>query len=248
MLGRKKMSGGKMFSKRRLRSRTSLGLAALTVVLGGAALLSQQPPAAPSTSAALEFPVTMLQKVAAGKTPAGTKVQAKLTVATLVEGVVIPQDAILYGEVTESAAKSAAEPSRLGIRMDSARWKNGSAPIKVYLTAWYYPETRLTNQNLADASQDASNNGLPGPRRNTRTDADSGAASPPASQRLPGHDTGSLPPVPEAGVSPRRVAMKNVKSIRNPDGSITLTSEQSHIKLDQRTTYVLAAGALLPAK
>jgi hypothetical protein len=213
MLG-KKMSGKRMFSKKRLRSRTSFGPAALTVVLGAAALLSQQPPAAPSTSAALEFPVTMLQKVVAGKTPAGTKVQAKLTVATLVEGVVIPQDAILYGEVTESAAKSAAEPSRLGIRMDSARWKNGSAPIKVYLTAWYYPETRLTNQNLEDASQDASNNGLPRPRRNNRTDADSGAI-PSASQRLPGHDTGSPLPVPEAGVSPRRVAMKNVKSIGN---------------------------------
>ena len=246
MSGRKKMSGKRMFSKKRLRSRTSFGLAALTLVLGGAALLSQQPPAAP-TSAALEFPVTMLQKVAAGKTPAGTKVQAKLTVATLVEGVVIPQDATLYGEVTESAAKSSAEPSRLGIRMDSVRWKNGSAPIKVYLTAWYYPETRLTNQNLENASQDASNNGLPRPRRNNRTDADSGAI-PPASQRLPGHDTGSPPSVPEAGVSPRRVAMKDIDSVRNPDGSITLTSQQSHLKLDKHTTYVLAAGALLPAK
>jgi len=52
------------------------------------------PHSPPNTSSAgLEFPVIMRQNVAAGKTPVGTKVQAKLVVATLVDGVVVPQDA-----------------------------------------------------------------------------------------------------------------------------------------------------------
>ena len=114
-----------------------VGHVALTVVLGSAALLSQRAPAPSSSPAGLEFPVIMRQNVAAGTTPIGTKVQAKLLVATLVDGVVVPRGAILSGEVTESVKKSKTDPSRLAIRMDSAQWKNGAAPIKVYLTAWF---------------------------------------------------------------------------------------------------------------
>src|SRR5208337_4277651 len=117
--------------------------AGLTVVLGSVALLSQSTPAGPGSSAGLEFPVVMRQKVAAGTTPVGTKVQAKLVLATLVGRVVVPEGAILSGEVTESVPKSATDASRLGIRMNSAHWKNGSVTIKAYLTAWFYPLTPL---------------------------------------------------------------------------------------------------------
>jgi hypothetical protein len=121
--------------------------AILTVVLGCAALLGQQTPsqqtpsqqtpaqhapAASSFSGALEFPVVMRQNVAAGTTPVGTKVQAKLAVATLVDGVVVPRDAVFSGEVTESVAKSVTDPSRLAIRMDSAQWKKGIGTFRAY--------------------------------------------------------------------------------------------------------------------
>src|ERR1017187_8392749 len=91
-----------------------VGDAVLTVVLGSAVLLSQvllsqATPAARSLPAGLEYPVNMRQTVPAGKTPGATKAQAKLAVATLVGGVVVPQDAIFSGEVTESVAKSATE-------------------------------------------------------------------------------------------------------------------------------------------
>ena len=93
----------------------------------------------------------MRQNVEAGKTLVGTKIQAKLDVATLVNGVVVPEGAILSGEVIESAAKSGAEPSRLAIRMDSAQWKNGSVPAavtfasKVYLTVVVLPGGAATS-------------------------------------------------------------------------------------------------------
>src|SRR6202162_3686572 len=147
-----------------------VGRAVLSVILGSAALLcgqmlsgqtpSQPAPIAHSSAGAREFPVIMRQNVTAGVTPVGAKVQAKLAVATLVDGVVVPRDAILSGEVTESVAKSATDPSRLAIRMDSAQWKKGSAPIvlslasKVYLTAWYYPVAETRTQDLSDESPD----------------------------------------------------------------------------------------------
>lgn len=130
-------------------------IAVLTVVLGSVALVGQQTPAGHSATAGGEFPAVMRQNVSAGKTPVGTKIEAKLVVATLANGTVIPKDAVLSGEVTESVAKSASDPSRLAIRMDSVQWKDGSAPIKVYLTPWYYPAPTMTPQDLSYGPTDA---------------------------------------------------------------------------------------------
>lgn len=127
----------------------------LLLTLVSATLLGQQKPEAASASQGTEFPVIMRANVAAGKTPVGTKVEAKLIVATLVNGVVVPRDATLSGEVTESVAKSATEPSRLAVRMDAAKWKDKSAPIKLYLTAWYYPVATMTPQDLSYQPPDA---------------------------------------------------------------------------------------------
>ena len=114
-----------MFSKT-----IAAGRAALTVVLGSVALLSQPTPAEHSSSAGLEFPVIMRQNVVSGTTPVGTKVQAKLAFTTMVGRVVVPQNAILSGEVTESTAKSATDASRLGIRMDSHIGKTARCPSR----------------------------------------------------------------------------------------------------------------------
>jgi hypothetical protein len=235
-----------MFSKKLSKAITA-GQAVLTVALSPALSLSQPTPAPPSSAAGLEFPVIMRQNVAAGTTPVGTRVEAKLAVATLVNGVVVPQDAILSGEVTESMAKSASGPSRLAICMDSAQWKSGSAPKvlqltkKVYLTAWYYPAATLTNQDLSSGLPEAGShskvwNGAgvyPGQRN-------------PASPPLPGSDTGTdtlpAPPPSASDTSKHRVLMKNVESTRNGDGVVTLTSKRSNIKLDKTTTYVVAAS------
>ena len=241
-----------------------VGREVLSVILGSAALLSgqtvsgptpgQPAPIAHSSSGAREFPVIMRQNVTAGSTPVGAKVQAKLAVATLVDGVVVPRDAILSGEVTESVAKSATDPSRLAIRMDSAQWKKGSAPIvlslgsKVYLTAWYYPVAAMTTQDLSYEPPDA-----PSSKKNRNgmgTYPDPAQNNPASRQPFPSSDTGTdagpLPPWPTSTISKHRALMKNVESTRNSDGAVTLTSKSSNIKIDKLTTYVLATGDLLP--
>ncbi|MBZ5664101.1 MAG: hypothetical protein LAO30_05805 [Acidobacteriia bacterium] len=226
------------------------------VVFGTTALLSQTTVGALGALAGLEFPVTMRQKVEAGKTPVGTKVQAKLTVATLVNGVVLPEGAILSGEVIESVAKSATDPSRLGIRMDSAQWKNGSVPVvlalvpKVYLTAWYYPAARPTNDSVNDASRGASENTVSIPRRSSRGGVYSGQTSQPSLGGDINQDKGGGPvgSSPESDVTKHRVLMKGVESTRQSDGAVTLTCKRSNIKLDRSTTYVLAAGELRSSK
>jgi len=231
-----------MFTRRML-----VGSALSVLVLGSALALGRQKPAAPPAPLALEFPVVMQQNVTAGATPVGTKIKAKLTVATLVEGGVIPRNAVFSGEVTESVAKSASNPSRLAIRMDSAEWKNGSAPLKVYLTGWYYPIRMEEGQKVAYGPPDDPGSGKTWNGMGPYPDPNS-----PVSQPFPGHGadrgTDSGPTAPAAVTSDHRVMMKNVEPTRNQDGSIAITCARSNIKLDKQTTYVLASGELVPAK
>jgi hypothetical protein len=222
-------------------------VALFTVALACTGSLGQQTPTAPSTtSQLLEFPVIMRQNVTAGKTPVGPKVEAKLIAATLVGSTVIPQGATLSGEVTESVAKAAAEPSRLAIRMDSAAWKNGSAQIKVYLTAWYYPMANMPGQDLSYQPPDAAQSPRSWNGAGTYPDPNN-----PASRPFPGRDTGqdSTPaPSPSSNISKHRALLKNIESSSQNDGAVTLTSTHMNIKLDKVTTYVLASAELMPRK
>jgi hypothetical protein len=204
-------------------------------------------PAEPSSVAGLEFPVHLRQNVTAGKTAVGSKVQATLTVATFVKGVVIPEGAIFSGQVIESAAKSATNPSRLAVRMDSAQWRNkgSAAPVvmeldpRVYFTNWYYPPALgQKDQNRPIGIADASNNPrMPsdssGVYRNQRN---------PAAPPLPTPDDDSIPPRQSADAQNHRVPLKNVQSMRNDDGILVLTSDHSNIKFDKTLTYVLATS------
>jgi hypothetical protein len=217
---------------------------ALTVVFSSAMLLGQQTPPPPSSSTGTEFPVIMRQNVTAGRTPVGAKVQAILVIATLVNGVVVPRDAVLSGEVIQSVAKSGAEPSRLALRMNSVQWKNGSATIKLYLTPWFYPVSETASQDLSYEPPDAAHSPKNWNGAGTYPDPNN-----PASQPFPcrdaGRDTSAAPLSPASSISKHRVLMKNVESTRDSDGAVALTSRRSNIKLDKLTTYVLATSDLL---
>lgn len=232
-----------------LKPTMKVGNAVLAAVFCSAAMFGEQRPASAASTGGDEFPVTMRQNVDAGKTPVGTKIQAKLVVATFVNGTVIPRDAILSGEVTESVAKTKTDPSRISVRIDSAQWKSGSAPLKLYLTAWYYPLAMMMNPDLSYGSADASRSPKNWNGMGTYPDPN----NPIAQQKFPGRDNGrdldpSTPDALASNISKHRVLMKNVVSLRNGDGVVTLASKHSNIKLDKTTTYVLAPSDLLPTR
>ncbi len=84
-----------------------------------------QQTSSPASAQVNEFPIVFQQNLVAGKTPAGTKVKAKLMFPTLQNGRVIPRNAVLTGEVVESTAKTSSDPSRLEVRVDHVEWKGG---------------------------------------------------------------------------------------------------------------------------
>ncbi|MGB8988559.1 MAG: hypothetical protein WCC37_18325 [Candidatus Sulfotelmatobacter sp.] len=227
--------------------RTVNGQMILALLLGCVVLPTEALSQSSGSPSGMELPIVMRQSIVAGKTPAGTKIQAKLVAATLVNGVVVPRDAILSGEVTESAKKSASAPSRLAIRMDSADWKKGSAPLKVYLTAWYYPEAAIQNQDLSYQPQDAANSKRNWNGMGTYPDPN----NPISQQRFPAGASdkdAQTPPSPASSISQHRLLMKNVQFIRNGDGALVLIDQRSDLKLDKVTTYVLASEDLIPAR
>ncbi len=225
---------------------TGLSLLLSSILLSSLVVAAQQKTeTAPQNSRIYEFPVTMRQKVVAGSTLVGTKVQAKLIAATLVDGVVVPKDAILSGQVTESIAKSDKTGSLLGIRMDSAEWKNGSTPLKAYLTAWTYP----LRQGLP--AQDLSYGPPEGPVRTWNGAGTYPDPNSPASHPFPGgtsdREPDYLPQAPSTGLSSHPVQMKDVELMRDGEGNLAISSTHT-LKLDKGTIYVIATGDQLPAK
>jgi hypothetical protein len=99
----------------------------------------QQPRATASVIEVQEFPVVFQSSVTAGKTPVGTTIQAKLSIATLLNGIVVPQNAKFSGEIVVSQPRTKNQASRLSLRMDSVSWENGSARVKVFLSDWFSP-------------------------------------------------------------------------------------------------------------
>ncbi len=222
-------------------------LAVISLVLGclfSTNLQGQQKPASITPTAAWEFPVLLLQNVTAGKTAAGSKIQGTLEVATLVDGTVIPRNAMFSGEVIESVAKSKTEPSRVAIRMNSVQWKDGSASAKLYLTAWIYPEEEVNGQNLRYGPEQSAKGTWNG--QGQYPDPNSKSYKP-----FPGSDAGKepgAPDTPSATTSHHRVLMKDVETTTGTDGTLALVSRRSNIKLDKLTTYVFSASDLLPPK
>jgi len=198
----------------------------------------------PIASATQEFPVTMRQNVIAGKTPVGTKVEARLAIATLMAGKVIPEGAIFSGVVVESMARSAETPSRLSIRVDSVQWKKESAPVMAYLTSWYYP-IRMPGNDDVSGEPPVGIHGDVGMQRGTGSRSGPTGAQPFPSGTQQGPD---VPSAPTSNISDHRVEMKDVESERAGDGTLSISSSRINIKLDKSTTYVLATGQLAASK
>lgn len=202
--------------------------------------LSQQPQAPSARPALHEFPLTLQQSLESGKATIGTKVQAKLAVATKFQGTVIPRNALFTGVVIESTAKSAKDQAKLAIRMEKVEWKDDSVSLTAYLLPLSYSNTAQAAPSLPNESPDPSSRTLNGAGQDTNS---------PMSRPFPTNDSQAAQAViPEAPtLSSRPVQMKNVNLALADEGGAALVSEHSNIKLYRMTTYVFAATEL-PAK
>jgi hypothetical protein len=230
-----------------------LGLALLAGSVVAFAQLPPPPPPPPKAQPSLEFPAALQSKVVAGSTAVGTEVRAKLTLATLVAGVVIPEEAIISGRVEQSVARTKDAPSLLKIKFDSAHWKKGSLPLDLYLVSCYYP----LEFNTAAADNPP---GVHGDIGITMGSAPAPGSLPRSNGGLPSNGTPSMDashqdnfPDPRGNVSLSEVAkhwvrMEKVETAPSPDGGLQMTSTDRNIKLDKNTIYLLRNSPTMPAK
>jgi hypothetical protein len=196
------------------------------IVASSVGTWGQQEAGTASVIGVQEFPVVLQQSVTAGRTPVGTKIQAKLTMATLLNGTVVPQNAEFSGEVVLSQERTENQPSRLSVRMDSVSWKDGSVSVKAYVTNWFYPNLLESAQNSQSGSSlwHDPTSPVPGPSNEP-----------------------SGPDATKLEKSQHREKIKDVDSERTGDGTVTLVSKEHNLKLDRSTIYVLTPGDLVPA-
>jgi len=179
--------------------------------------IGQQTPPASSSPVLHEFPVILQQNVETGKTPVGTKLQAKLAAATLFNGTVIPKNAVVIGLVLQSEAKSAKNQARLEIRMDKVTWNGGWTPLGAYLMPLFYPTTGQAVPNLPHEAPDPDSKTLNG----------AGQSGSPMNRPFPsdGSDASqsAIPEIPT--ISNRPVRMGNVALEAATDGACVRACE-----------------------
>jgi hypothetical protein len=214
-------------------------------------LFAQATKPASSPQPSVELPASLQTKVVAGSTPVGTEVRAKLTMATLMDGVVIPEDAVISGHVEQSVAKTADAPSLLKIKFESARWKKGSALVTLYLAGCYYPiefQSPTANDptglhgniginmgSAAESSPSRTNGGL----ANSGLPNSGGMSGPMDATRLDNNYPDPRPGTTVSEVSKHWVRLENVDTLVTPDGSLQIASQQRNLKLDKGTIYLL---------
>jgi hypothetical protein len=203
----------------------------------------QSPPAA--AASATDFPVLLQQAVTAGKTPVGTKIEARLQMATLYNGTVIPRNAVFSGQVVDSSAKTGSDPSRLSIVMDAARWKNGTLAVRLSFNGWYYPTA--ADRNAQDLQY-----GPPQPANRTWNgqgqypDPNSRVYRPFPSDDDAKDKDSPVPNPPTSAPAKNRALIKDVEVERTGEGTLRLVSKRANIKLEKYTAYVLAAADSQP--
>jgi len=127
--------------------------------------------------------------------------------------------------------------------MDSAQWKGGTAAIKVYLTAWYYPTKDISGQDLKYGPIEPANRTWNG--QGQYPDPNSKVYQP--FPKDSSDKDSSVPDTPSASTSNQRMWMKDVESASSSDGAVAIANRRANIKLDKLTTYVLAANELRPS-
>ena len=211
----------------------------LSLLLLSLAAHAQSPSPQHAPALTQEFPVIMQQKLEAGKTPVGTKVQAKLVVASLVNGIVFPRNSLFTGEVTDSIARKGDEPSRLAIRMHTLQSGDKTIALEADLTGWIYPVEVTRPQDLSFQPPDEQNS----PKNWNGGGAYPDPNNPVSQQKFPGRDSdrdsGQQAGSPSSAISKHRVTMKGVVEFRDADDRLTLRATKFNIKIDRLTTYVL---------
>ncbi len=203
-----------------------------------AALLMQSPQGSLATAPAgeLSIPVELTKTVRADKAHRGDPVEFRTVEAVLVSPqLVMPPQTKLFGRVVGAASRQGDKPSWLVLLVERAEWKQHTVPLHAFISS------QIT---LVPASSQASTSG---------NSTDATAVNPRRAGRMSGRvaaqsdaDLSSLTrPPQDATEQPQDVLparpgiLKDVRIIRDKDGTSYLFSAKTDVNLPSGTLFML---------
>jgi hypothetical protein len=207
-------------------AKASLGLVLLGVVSlrlpAQVAAAEQDSNVARASRTRDEFPLRLKSKIIAGKTAVGSPVEGTLVMATLVNGVVVPEGAVFSGAVEESIEHKDKTASRLRVHITEARWKEHALHVSLYASGHIYPPYKQKTDPME--------------ARHLRRMLQLGVAE----STQP--DAPNAPPF-----DPRQLIDREVRNERSTDGVIVITSAKNTIELGGGGVYCFEGSTEKPA-
>jgi len=201
-----------------------------------AALLvqAQQDPIVTKPSGDLSIPAELTKTVRADKAHRGDPVEFTTLEAVLIgQKLVMPPQSKLFGRVVGAAPRQADKPSWIVLLVERAEWKQHSVPLHAFIS-----------------SQIAL---VPGPNLNINPADDTAASNPRRTGRMSGRvaaqsdsQLSSLTKPPQDAteqsrdqLATRPATLKDVRIVRDKDGTSYLFSAKSDVKLPSGTLFML---------
>jgi hypothetical protein len=202
-----------------------------------AALLMEAPPQgslATVPAGELSIPVELTKTVRADKAHRGDSVEFRTVEAVLVSPkLVMPPQTKLFGRVVGAASRQGDKPSWIVLLVERAEWKQHSVPLHAFIVSQInLVPSPSQNGNSTDTT--VATGGRRAGRMSGRVAAQSDAelsslTRPPQDATEPSQD--ALPPRP--GI------LKDVRIVRDKDGTSYLFSAKSNVNLPSGTLFML---------
>jgi hypothetical protein len=198
-----------------------------------AALVVQAQSDSPVTKPAadLSIPAELTKTVRADKAHRGDPVEFTTLEAVLIgQKVVMPAQTKLLGRIVGAAPRQGNKPSWLVLLVEKAEWKQHSVPLHAFISSQI---TLLPPPNPNTVPADAPP--AIGNRRRIsgRTGGETSAV--PSLERFPQDETAGL----QEQVVARPATLKDVRIVRDNDGTSYLVSTKSNVKLPSGTLFML---------
>ena len=208
-------------------------------LLAAAAVLcsAQQPtPRVSDTPKGLSIPAQLDTTIRADKAHAGDLVRFKTLEPVLVsKGIIIPQNAKLFGHVLGAAAKQGEAPSWISVVVDRAEWKERTLPLHAFIFGQILanpaPQTGEADASKSSASSTATvpNHAPVGNRRNLADPRSAIAISRAQNEATWDQERTAHP---AAGLS-------DVKLARHKSGATFLFCEKHNLKIPSGILFML---------
>jgi hypothetical protein len=218
-----------------------MGMGCISLLMMGALLVQAQPDSLVTKPAGdLSIPAELTKTVRADKAQRGDLVEFTTLEAVLLgHQLVMPPKSKLFGRVVGAAPRQGDKPSWLVLLVERAEWKQHSVPLHAFISSQITlapaPNRNGSTGGTADNAGDLRRMGRVSARAAAQSDTDLTSVTKPPQDAT----------VQSQGDAPVKAApLKDLRIVRDKDGTAYLFSARSDVKLPGGTMFMLQNHSL----